>query len=125
MQGVDAVIHCLGTLIEKISNPELTYELMNRNTTINMAGALHDLAFKEGVKKNFVMISSEKAPPFLYKNLTSKIEAENFILSDECSCLNPTIIRPGFIYDFNHRWWSLPLKIGVDTAWAINEKVHK
>ncbi|CDW89390.1 UNKNOWN [Stylonychia lemnae] len=123
--GVDAIIHCVGTLIESKTNPDLSYDAMNRDSAINMAGELHDIAFKEGVTKNFVMISSEKAPPFLEKYLTSKLEAERYILSDECSNLKPTIIRPGFIYDFSHRWWSLPLKIGVDSAWMLNEKVYK
>ena len=125
LEGVDSIIHCVGTLIEKKNNPKLTYEAMNRDAAINMAGELQDLAFKEGTTKNFVMISSEKAPPFLDAYLTTKIEAEKYILSDECANLNPTMIRPGFIYDLNHRWWSLPVKIGNDFAYMMNEKIVK
>ena len=115
MKGVDAVVHCVGTLVEKPSNPDLTYTAMNRDTAVNMAGELQDLAFEEDKKKYFVYLSSEKAPPFLDKYLTTKIEAEDYLLSEECNYLVPTIIRPGFIYDPKHRWWSMPLKMAVDT----------
>ena len=71
LEGVDAIIHTVGTLIEK-KQPDLTYEAMNRDTAINMAGELQDIAFKEGTIKNFVMISSAKAPPFLKKYITTK-----------------------------------------------------
>lgn len=125
LEGVNAIIHCVGTLIEKKGNPDLSYESMNRDTAINMAGELQDLAVAQKKNKNFVYISSEKAPPFLEKYLTTKLEAESYILSEECANLKPTIIRPGFIYDKNHRWWSMPLKTAVDLAWLMNEKVYK
>ena len=41
------------------------------------------------------MISSEKAPPFMSDYLTTKLEAEAFIVEQEN--LIPFIIRPGFI----------------------------
>eukprot|EP00347_Sterkiella_histriomuscorum_P014571 403360372 len=125
LEDVDSVIHCVGTLIEKKNNPNLTYNAMNRDTTINMAGELQDWAFKQNKARNFVMISSEKAPPFLDAYLTSKLEAEQYILSDECFMLKPTIVRPGFIVDKNHRWWSIPLSLGVNMAYYLNEKVNK
>ena len=70
------------------------------------------------------MMSSEKAPPFLDRYMTSKLEAEKYIL-EECQNIKPTMLRPGFIYDKADRWWSMPLKFGVDLAWLINEKICK
>jgi hypothetical protein len=40
LEDVDGVVHCVGTLIEKTGNPKLSYEAMNRDTAINMAGEL-------------------------------------------------------------------------------------
>lgn len=125
LEDVDSVIHCVGTLIEKKNKPHLTYEAMNRDTAINMAGELQDWAVKKMQKRNFVLISSEKAPPFLDAYLTTKKEAEQYILSEECENLTPTIIRPGFIVDKNHRWWSIPLGAVVDLAYMSNEQVCK
>jgi hypothetical protein len=56
--------------------------------------------------------------------LTSKLEAEEFILK-ECTNVNAVMLRPGFIYNKEYRWWSMPLKIFVDFAWWMNEKVAK
>jgi len=69
-------------------------------------------------------MSSEKAPPFLEAYLTSKIEAENYIFN-ECPNLKASSLRPGFIWDPQHRWWSIPLHYGVDIAWWMNEKIAK
>ena len=60
------------------------------------------------------MISSEKAPPFLDKYLTTKREAEEYLLGEECKNLQVSIIRPGFIWDKVERWWSPPLKVACD-----------
>ena len=116
LENVEGVIHCVGTLIEKKNNPNLTYDAMNRDSAINVAAELQDFAEKSGQPRNFVLISSEKAPPFLDRYLTSKLEAEDFILK-KCTNLNSTMLRPGFIYDSHHRWWSIPLKYFVDIAW--------
>jgi uncharacterized protein YbjT (DUF2867 family) len=37
LKDVDGIIHTVGTLIEKRSNPDLTYKAMNRDAAINMA----------------------------------------------------------------------------------------
>jgi hypothetical protein len=60
----------------------------------------------------------------LDRYLTSKLEAEDYILR-ECPNLKSVMLRPGFIYDKEHRWWSIPLKYGVDLAWYMNEKIVK
>ena len=43
----------------------------------------------------------------------------------QCPNLNPFILRPGFIYNYEHRGWSLPLMYGVDLAWFLNENLGK
>ena len=93
---------------------------MNRDTAINMARELNKL----GRPVPFVMLSSAKAPPFLPEYLTTKIEAENYIL-DECPNLTPVIIRPGFIWNKEHRGWSIPLRYGCEFAYQLNDKVYK
>ena len=125
LQDVDGVIHCVGTLIEKKNNPKLTYNAMNRDTAINVAAELQDIAEAKGQHRTFVLVSSEKAPPFLNAYLTSKLEAEEFIFK-ECPNLKSYSIRPGFVWDpTGHRWWSIPLHYGVDLAWWMNEKIAK
>ena len=125
LEDVDGVVHTVGTLIEKKGHPKLSYVAMNKDTAVNMAGELNDWAWKQKTTKTFVYLSSEKAPPFLQEYLDTKLDAERYILSPECENIRPTILRPGFIYDSGHRWWSIPLKIGVDIAYQVNEKVYK
>ena len=124
LSDVDGVIHCVGTLIEKRNNPKLTYDAMNRDAAINVAAELNDYAEERKEKRQFVYISSEKAPPFLDRYLTAKLEAEKYIL-EECPNLQGTMIRPGFIVDKDYRWWSVPLGYAVDLAWYMNEKICK
>lgn len=69
--GVTGVIHCVGTLIEG-KDYKSSYNAMNRDTAIYMAKELQNLAQKNHDIRNFVMISSEKAPPFLDAYLTTK-----------------------------------------------------
>jgi hypothetical protein len=71
------------------------------------------------------MISSEKAPPFLEKYITTKREAEEYLLSEECKDLKAAILRPGFIWDKENRSWSVPLKIVCDLFYQMNESVYK
>ena len=123
LQDVDGVIHTVGTLIENNKNPQLSYKAMNRDTAVNMAQELNEYATEEQ-KRNFVMISSAKAPPFLPAYLTTKQEAEQFILN-ECPNLSPTIIRPGFIWNKEHRGWSIPLRYGCEVLYQINENIGK
>lgn len=124
LTDVDGVIHCVGTLIEKKNNPKLTYNAMNRDSTINVAAELQDIAEHKGEHRTFVLLSSEKAPPFLDAYMTSKLEAEEFLMK-ECPNLKTTVVRPGFIVDKTDRWWSIPLSWGVDMAWWLGENVNK
>lgn len=95
LQDVDGCIHTVGALIESKSNPQLTYKAMNRDTVINMARELNQTA-SSGTKKPFVMISSEKPPPFLPEYSSTKKEGELYLLN-KCPNLAPYILRPGFI----------------------------
>lgn len=124
LRDVDGVIHCVGTLIEKRNNPKLSYDAMNRDSAINVAAELQEIAEQKKEHRTFVLLSSEKAPPFLDKYLTSKMEAEQYIM-DECPNLNATVVRPGFIVNKAERWWSIPLSWVVDAGWWVGENVNK
>ena len=54
------------------------------------------------------MISSAKAPFFAPKYLSSKEEAEAFLL-ENCPDLRSTIIKPGVVLNAEHRWWGGPV----------------
>ena len=75
LEEVDAVVHTVGTLFESRSDPNLSYNAMNRDSAVNMAKVLQEYA-KDSSQRNFVMISSAKAPFFAPRYLTSKEEAE-------------------------------------------------
>ena len=62
LHDVDGIIHSVGAFFEDKSNPCLTYEAMNRDTAINMARELNELA-SEDEQRKFVMISSSEAHP--------------------------------------------------------------
>lgn len=113
LRDVDAVVHTVGTLLPS-KKPGLSYREMNRDAAVNMARELNSF----GTPRNFVMLSSERAPPFLDEYLTAKIEAENFVIN-ECENLKPAMIRPGFVVDKEHRVWSPPLGVAVDLAYFL------
>ena len=73
MTDVDAVVHCVGALFEFRGQ---TFTTANRDTCINMAYELNKLAKEEDKKRNFVMISSAKAPFFAPRYISTKEEAE-------------------------------------------------
>ena len=108
LTDVDAVVHTVGTLIEKKGTPESSYEEKNRDSCDNVASVLQKFAEKKKETRNFVMISAAKAPFFLPKYITTKEEAEHNLIN--CPNLNPTIIKAGLIVDGDHRWWSVPAK---------------
>ena len=73
LADVDAVVHCVGALFE---SGDLTYEAMNRDTCNNVAEELNRYAKEADQMRNFVLISSAKAPFFAPRYLSSKEEAE-------------------------------------------------
>ena len=124
LQDVTGVIHTVGALVD--GKGERSYQALNCDTTVNIAREFNQIHAdrasqdESAPRGNIVMISSSKAPPFLPKYLSTKIEAENFILN-ECPHLNRTIIRPGFIWNQEHRSWSVPLSYSVDFLYRLNQ----
>ena len=70
------------------------------------------------------MLGSEKSLPFAQDYLRYKIEAEDFIQA-ECKNIRPCLLRPGFIYNFQHRSWSLPLALGCNISYWIGTYIVK
>ena len=123
LADADAVIHAVGSLFEN-KDPQRSLVALNRDTCINTSSILQKFAEEEGTKRNFVMISSAKGPFFQPKYLATKIEAEQHLL-ENCDKLNLTIIKPGVVVDQEHRWWSIPAKVGNDLVYKIDESVCK
>ena len=121
LEDVDAVVHCVGALFEIKG---MTYDAMNRDSCINMAFELNKLAKAKDQTRNFVMISSAKAPFFAPRYLSSKEQAEEY-LKQKCASLRPTIIKPGVILNSEHRWWGGPVGAGNDAAWWLHESLCK
>ena len=107
MKDVDGVVHTVGTLIDNKKNPNLSYKAMNRDAAVNVAKELND-SVSGDIKKTMVMLGSAKPPPFMPEYLDRKIEAENYMF-DECPNLKCWSLRPGFIYNMEHRSWSIPI----------------
>eukprot|EP00343_Euplotes_focardii_P006476 CAMPEP_0205811124 /NCGR_PEP_ID=MMETSP0205-20121125/15289_1 /ASSEMBLY_ACC=CAM_ASM_000278 /TAXON_ID=36767 /ORGANISM="Euplotes focardii, Strain TN1" /LENGTH=121 /DNA_ID=CAMNT_0053089911 /DNA_START=316 /DNA_END=678 /DNA_ORIENTATION=- len=78
------------------------------------------MAKEQEVVKNFIFISSEKAPPFLNEYLSSKKEAEEYLLNS-CNYLNIHIVRPGFIVQAQDRSWSPFVGCVVNIVANLNE----
>lgn len=120
LQDVDAVIHTLGVLLPGSGNR--SYQAMNRDAAINVANDLDKWAKEYGEERQFVMLSSARAPPGEYEYLACKLDAEEYILN-ECKHLKGTMLRPGFVYDSQERWWSMPLKPIVNMMAGIEESL--
>ncbi|EAS04357.1 NAD-dependent epimerase/dehydratase family protein (macronuclear) [Tetrahymena thermophila SB210] len=116
LEKADAVINTVGTLIDtsftqgKKPGDYGTYEHLNRDVAINIANKLE--SFKK--YKKIVYLSSAAPPPFINRYITTKQEAEEHLLS--LTHVKSTILRPGFIYSFQERWWSLIVRYECD-AW--------
>ncbi|MCJ1469316.1 hypothetical protein MMC07_007949 [Pseudocyphellaria aurata] len=110
---------------------QLTYELMNRDTAINLAqeASLQNIP-------SFLFISAAAGAPLLPKRyLTTKRDAESTIASS-LPKLRSVFIRPGFLYD-SSRAFTLPIAffgtagnivnsmIGGRLAWLAGAAVEK
>eukprot|EP00794_Sanderia_malayensis_P019890 gene19890-21832_t len=124
LEGCDGIIHSVGTLVGKGtgSDPE-SHQSLNRDSCINVA-TLFDEVSTSDQSRRFVMISSEKGPPFIDDYIKNKREAEEFLLM-QLNNIKPTIIRPGFITSQTERPWSIPLKYAVDVGFQVNERLLK
>lgn len=84
---------------------------MNRDTLINVVKAVEDSKRKPTV----VYVSASRSPPFIHRYLTTKKEAEKYLLEKQQEGkINAVILKPGFIYSWSERWWSVPLKLEID-----------
>ena len=117
----DSIIHSVGTLIPG-NKPNTSYKAWNTDTAVKLAQKFNEIAKEQEIMKNFVFISSEKAPPFLNEYITSKREAEKFLLN-ECDNLKIHILRPGFIVQPQDRSWSPMVGCLVNIAANINEGI--
>ena len=110
LKDSDAVIHTVGTLIDstifggkKPGDPG-SYEQMNRETAKRIGSKLNEF----NKKQKIVYISANKPPPMLDRYITTKREAEKFLL--EQPNIKATILRPGFVVSAKERAWSVPTK---------------
>lgn len=121
MKDSQSLVHCVGALIPGKSY-ETSYEALNRDSAIHIAKKFNEYAKLHDQKRNFVLISSEKAPPFLGNYTTTKREAEDYILN-ECDNLKVHIIRPGFMVQSQDRPWSPPLACLLNIGYNLNQSV--
>ena len=96
---------------------------MNRDSAIFTAKELN-LSSSPDNKKRFVYLSSAKPPPFLNEYITTKFEAEQYLFK-ECENLESYTLRPGFIWNKEHRSWSIPLMFGCEILHQANVNVGK
>ena len=85
LKDVDAIISTLGVLFPS-SAYEKSYEAMNRDAAINLAKDLDKWAKEYDEHRQFVMLSSARAPIGNPAYLSCKFEAEKYIMN-ECSNL--------------------------------------
>ena len=62
--------------------------------------------------KKLVYLSASGHPPFIPRYAITKEQAEKFLL--ELPNLKTTILKPGFIYSYSQRKWSIPLAYSID-----------
>ncbi|KAL9106839.1 MAG: hypothetical protein Q9227_008172 [Pyrenula ochraceoflavens] len=95
-------------------NPHLTYEVMNRDSAINLAQESE----KENVR-TFLYISAAAGAPMLPKRyITTKREAESRIASEFPKMRN-IFVRPSFLYD-SSRMFTLPIAAAGSVGSAVN-----
>lgn len=124
LEGCDGIIHTVGTLVGKGTGSDPgSQQSLNRDSCIKIAALFDKLATKDQNRK-FVMISSEKGPPFIDDYIRYKREAEDFLL-ENLKNVSATIVRPGFITSQSERVWSLPLKVAVDLSFEMNQRLFR
>lgn len=85
---------------------------MNRDTAVSVARALNDVAQEQDSRKRMVYMSGSANPPFIERYLSTKLEAEKMMNALEN--VDIVSLRAGFIYSWDDRKWSVPLKYIVD-----------
>lgn len=116
----DAVVQLVGTLIDKsitsLKKPgeEGTYEHMNRETAISVGRKLEEIGGKK-----VVFFSAASAPPLLRRYITTKREAEDFLLGLKKT--KAVILRPGFVVSKTEKKFSVAAGVGVNAyAYAFD-----
>ena len=79
---------------------------MNRDTFLSLIKVLTS-------KKKVILISAEGHPPFIHRYEITKKEAEDALFNTEH---DGYVLRPGFIYDWKLKKWSIPLRHTI-RAW--------
>jgi hypothetical protein len=106
LNSADVIVHTIGTLFDSsvtkgtAAGGAGTYEQVNRDTVVSLLNSLQS-------PKKIIYLSSNAHPPFLSRYLTTKHEAEALLLESphDAYCL-----RPGFIFNAQHRVWSVPVR---------------
>ena len=84
---------------------------------------MDDLSKEDGKRRAFVYISGSRGLPFVGRYLSTKLEAEQFLLSRlikiDLDNIDVSIIRPGFIYSMKDKPVLMPLKYVVDVHAAM------
>ena len=97
LEESESVVHTVGVLLDstitqfKKPGDDGSYEQMNRDTAISIGKTLNDM----NKNKKMIYLSASKNPPFITRYLSTKREAENYLLN--LPHLRTTILRPGFI----------------------------
>lgn len=61
-------------------------------------------------------------PPFIHRYATTKEEAEEILLKSKH---DGYIFKPGFVYNWEHRKWSIPLKYSIQAWNKVYPVLHK
>ncbi|EGR30406.1 nad-dependent epimerase dehydratase, putative [Ichthyophthirius multifiliis] len=121
----DATIYTIGTLIDtsitKRSNPGEpgTYEHLNRDCAMKIGNKLNDFS----VQKKLVYLSAQGHPPFIHRYIETKEQAEKYLL--DLNNVKTCVLKPGFIYSYQERKWSIPLKYTLDAWGCIHSFIGK
>lgn len=105
----DVIIHTVGALFDSsITRSEKpggagTYEQLNRDSLASVMNSLSS-------KKRIIYMSSNQESPFNPRYLSTKHEAEQLLFESQHEGY---AFRPGFIYNWQHRKWSIPVKHNV------------
>lgn len=76
---------------------------MNRDSFLKVLNVLDS-------PKKVIYLSSVNPPPFLHRYLSTKMESEDALFSTSHEAYS---IRPGFIYDWDLKKWSIPLRYAI------------
>lgn len=88
---------------------------MNRDALVSVLNTLKS-------KKQVFYLSAVGHPPFIHRYAKTKEEAEEILLKSEHDAY---IFKPGFVYNWEHRKWSIPLKFSIQMWNKVYPVIHK